>query len=389
MAITRDRTHEFVSDEGEQGPIGTIREDETDLLIDVVGHAAVLTELRGEALSREALERRLDVSTSTCYRYTNQLDELDVIAESGSDIHLTTLGETITEEVMTFKTGVERTLRPGDDSQDVYVELLRLAPGLQALSRRPLDRRELEARLGVSNSTGYRMTRSLEDLALIEKAKGRYEITPRGTAVLEAVSQFEANVQTALRLGPVLGALREADPSVDLDAFADATVTTIHGLTHSPQNRFLNLLGASDTMRGVDTASIAAGYLADVQQHIREGMDIEEILEPEIAADGLAEYTEEAIETCRSNNVSLFLHDDLWYSLAIFDERIGVGVLDTESGVCRSFVDTDSAAARRWACDVYDSYKTQAVHLPKFDPFTLRQVVEDMREGTPQPANRS
>lgn len=349
---------------------------DSDLLQDVLRHSDVLQALRGTGLTREALERTIDVSSATCYRYTNRLGELNMLAESGDEIALTPLGETIAGEVATFERTVTQTLR-SDADQEVLVEVLRNSPTLQALSRRPLDRRELERRLDVSNKTAYRVTRSLEDSNLIEKSDGRYAITAAGAEILEAVATFEANVQTAVRLGPVLRALRESDALVDLDAFTDATVTTSAGYTHSPRNRFLELVDETETLRGVNPPDILPFYLGDIQQRLAEGMEFENILRPEFVAEQLAEYPDRAIETCNRPNVTVCLHDDLWYSLVLFDTRIGIGVPDPNTWTVRAFVDTDSPAARTWAESVYESYRAEAVLLPRFDPVTLQRVLEE------------
>lgn len=364
--------------------MSTKRKGDTGLLTDVLSHAAVLTELQGEMLTRDELAQRLDVSNSTSYRYTNQLAELDVVAESGEEVGLTYLGETIADEVTTFQTTVTQTLHLDGDSQEDFIELLRHSPGLQAISRRPLDRRELEDRLGVSNTTGYRITHSLEDRELIEKTKGRYAITTAGEEILEAVSEFETNIQIAVRLDPVLTVLRESGPPVDLDAFADATITTGSGYTFSPQNRYLDLLDETETLRCFMFDSMVPSYLGDVHQRIDDALEVEVIKRPETAAEMLAEFPDLVIEVCNNDNVSLYLHDYLWYSLAIFDERIGIGALDTDTGTCHTLVDTDKPVARRWAEAVYESYKEEAVHLPRFDPITLHQVVETMEDDTDQ-----
>lgn len=368
--------------------MSTAQKEDTELLTDVLSHGAVLTELHGEALTREELAQCLDVSRSTSYRYMNRLEELDVVAESGEKIGLTPLGETIADEITKFETTVRRILNPEGDDRDVFVELLRHSPGLQALSRRPLDRRELEDRLGVSNTTGYRITRALEDRELIEKTNGRYAITTAGEEILGAVSALESNVRTAVRLGPVLRALREVGPSADLDAFAGATVTASSGYTFSPQNRYLELLDETETLRCFMFESMVPSYLGDVQQHLDYGLEVEVIKLPETAAEMLAEFPDRAIEVCNNDNLSVYLHDDLWYSLAIFDERIGIGVLDTDTGMCQTYVDTDAPAARTWAEAVYESYKEDAVHLPRFDPITLQRVVEKMQSDTDQRAEQ-
>lgn len=362
----------------------TTEAEDSTILMDVLRHSGVLTALRGKGLPREALERTLDVSSATCYRYTNRLRELDMLEESGDEITLTPLGETIANEVATFERTAAAALQ-SDVDREVFVEVMRRSPTLEALSRRPLDRRELEGRLDVSNKTAYRTTRSLEDRQLIEKSGGTYAITPTGTTVLGAVSTFETNVRTAVRLGPVLKALRESDPLVGLEAFADATVTTSHGYTHSPQSRFLELVEETGTLRGLHPPDIVPFYLGDVQQRLADGMEFENILRPEFAAYQLAEFPDRAIETCNRPNVSVLLHDDLWYSLVLFDSRIGIGVPEADAGTVRAFVDTDSPAARKWAETVYASYRAEAALLPRFDPITLERVIEEEFQSGAEP----
>lgn len=359
----------------------TTEEADSDLLMDVLRHSELLTELQDDGLTRTELQRRLDVSRATCYRYTNRLGELDMVSDSGEEITLTPLGETIVDEVTTFETSVTRTLQPGDEDGDLFVEVVRLSPGLQVLSRRPLDRREIEARLDVSTKTGYRITRSLEDRDLIEKSDGTYAITPAGETILEAVSTFEANVRTAVRLGPVLEAIRESGPSVDLGTFADATVTTIHGYTHNPQSRFLELVDETDTFRGVNSPDLLPFYLGDIQQRLVDGMEFENILRPEFVAEQLAEYPDRALEMCNRPNVSVYLHDDLSYTLVLFTDRIGIGVPDPDTWTVRTFVDTGSPAARSWAEAVYESYRDEAVLLPRYDPITFQRAIEEESLG--------
>jgi predicted transcriptional regulator len=357
-----------------------------DLLKDVLKHSHVLKELQGETLIREELERRLDVSSGTCYRYTNWLSETNMVAESGKEIDLTPLGETIAAEVTTLETAVRRTLQPGDEDREELIEVVRLSPGLQALSRRALDRREVERRLDVSKTTGYRITRALEDRALIEKSNGRYALTPAGTEILGAVSTFETNVRTAIRLGPVLEALRDTGPPIDLDAFADATVTTVQGFTYTPHTRALELSEKSETLRLLGHGIVWL-FLGDVRQRIADGLEHEHIMAPEHAAGHIADFPEQALEICNSDNVTLYVHDDLWYSLVIFDDRIGIGVRAADSEWVQTFVDTASPAARTWAEAVYESYKAEAVHLPRLDPIALEQTIEELSVTDPNLPN--
>lgn len=357
------------------GVSSTLRADR-EFLRDVLNRGPVLEELQDEDLPRQALAQRLDVSSATCYRYTNWLSDHGMVTDAGDVVALTSLGEAIAAEVATFNDAIRRALGSDDGNWDVLVDVTNLAPSLQALSQRALDRRDLEERLGVSKTTGYRLTRSLEDRDLVERVSGTYSLTPEGSSVLDIVSEFETNVRLAVQLGPVLPVLRDSDTAVALDAFAGATVTTIQGYVHSPQNRFLELLADTETLRGLTVSDIAPFYLGEVQQRIEHGLELEHIMRPEFAAQQLAEYPDRAIEVCDSDNVTVYLHGDLWYSLAIFDERIGIGVRDPETSALRAFVDTGSREARAWAEAVYAAYRAEATRLPRFDAISLKETVE-------------
>ncbi|QIB76470.1 hypothetical protein G3I44_11015 [Halogeometricum borinquense] len=56
-------------------------------------------------------------------------------------------------------------------------------------------------------------------------------------------------------------------------------------------------------------------------------------------------------------HLQLRTREALPYGLAIFDERVGVGGYDDETGALRVFVDTDTDGARRWAEGVYEMYR--------------------------------
>lgn len=65
--------------------------------------------------------------------------------------------------------------------------------------------------------------------------------------------------------------------------------------------------------------------------------------------------------------LTLSTHEDLPFGLAIFDDRIGLGGYDPDSGMLRVFVDTDDPDAREWALQRYERYREAAdvVAIPK------------------------
>lgn len=344
-----------------------------EFLLDLLGHGPVLLAIRDEPRSRDELERQLEVSTATGYRYASWLDEQGLLTTDEELLELTPLGGAVASAVAAFDEGLADAL--DDPDSDRMVEVTKLVPGLQALANRPLDRRDLEERIGVSKTTGYRMTRSLEDRGLVERSGRPYVLNPAGREVLHAVTTFEETVRLAFRLGPVLAPLRGSAVTVSLDAFADATVTTVKGYVHGPVNRFLALLDGTTTLKGLAVSRIAPFYLGEIQERLAEGMVFEHILRPEFVAQQLAEFPDRAIEVCDSDNVTVYVHDDLWYSLVLFDDRIGIGVSDAEDGTLQAFVDTDSAPAREWAEAVYERYRTEAVRLQRFDPISLQEAL--------------
>ncbi|MFP4074197.1 MAG: helix-turn-helix transcriptional regulator [Actinomycetota bacterium] len=352
-----------------------VRPVDREFLLDLLSHEPVLRTLHVKPLSHGDLKALLGVSTATVYRYSSWLDEQGVATLADDSIELTPLGIAVSRAVSEFDEAVREALDSG--APDLLVEVTKLAPGIQALSNRPLDRRDLEERIDVSKTTGYRITRSLEEHGLVERVGRSYELTCSGTEVLQATSRFEGTVRLAFRLGPALAPLQASDASVDIEAFADATVTSVYGYVHGPVNRFLALLDETTTLRGLAVSRVAPFYLGEIQERLAEGLVFEQILRPEFVARQLAEFPDRAIEVCDSDNVTVFVHDDLWFSLVLFDDRIGIGVSDAESGTLEALVDTGSASARDWAEAVYESYRSQAVRLPRFDPISLQEALDE------------
>lgn len=357
--------------------MATTLSTDSDQFVDVIKRLPMLKELHRDTLRREELERRLNISSPTYYRYTNWLSDTGLVEESSEGVTLTSAGEVITEEVIRFETTVLTALQRSEPDRDLLSDVIRYAPGLEALVDGPRDRRELEQQLEVSKTTGYRFTRSLEDLGLIEKIKGQYVLTAAGEEMREAAVTFETNARTALRLGPVLEAVSDTTPALDIDALADATVTTSeHGDAYGPVNRFIMLVEGTDSLRGVDINAIAPLYIRDIRQRIVEGMETEDIMKPIVAANFLAELPDECIEECQSPHATIYLHDDPPCGLAILDDRVGIGIRDEGSRTLRLFVDTDSRKVREWAEAVFESYKEDAVRMERFSPWGLRRAME-------------
>ncbi len=263
------------------------------------------------------------------------------------------------------------------DSLDVLIDLLRRSPLLEELQREEYDRRELQDRLGVSRATSHRHTKLLEELGAIEKVNGRFKLTESGALLADACSRFKREAGVALQLAPVVEAVKDAPVPIDNEAFAGATVTnTEHGDPHSPLARFIALIRETETLHAFDLDIIAPARLSEIQGRIVDGMETELIGLPEVAKEIIDGYPEKCIEACESGYLTVKLVEDLPFALAIFDNRVGIGVCEPDTRILRVFADTDAPAVREWAWEVYEAYDAEAIEMEGFGPQGLRRVME-------------
>ncbi len=259
---------------------------------------------------------------------------------------------------------------------DGYLELIRRAPTLTVLREGACDRGTLEGRLDVSRVTSHRLTRWLGERGLVERVDGEFRLTALEEAIEGRVTAFKTGVTTALQLAPVLVALEDRYPSVPLEAFDDAVVTSpAHGDPHAPMMRFVSLVRETTTLRGFDTWTIAPTYMDEIQARILDGM-VTDLIDPvPVVEDVMERYPERCVEVCVSGYLTIRLHDSLPFGLALFDDRIGVAVCDQETAALTAFVDTDDVRARVWAESVYDSFKDESIPLETFTKKGLREAM--------------
>lgn len=266
------------------------------------------------------------------------------------------------------------TIIPSDP--DGFLELIRRAPMLEVLHDRPLDRQELEARLGISRATSHRFTRWLGDRGLIERIDGEFQLTELGHVMTTIVTGFKSDIRTAFQLAPVVEALGDRDHPVPLAAFGDAVVMTPDsGDPYGPMTRYVSLVKETTTLRGFNTWTIAPTYMDTIQERILNGMETDLVDPRSVVEDIMDNYPERCVEVCVSGNLTIRLHDSLPFGLALFDDRIGIAVGDPETNRLSAFIDTDSPVAREWAEAVYETYKDESILLENFTKKGLREAV--------------
>ena len=150
--------------------------------------------------------------------------------------------------------------------RDFLLEVVKRAPMLASLREASLSPRDLQANLDVSKSTVHRNATSLTESGLLTKADGEYTLTELGRSVADVVSRFETDMETIVRLSPMLDPVSGVEPPCPIDAFADATITTTErGDPFGPMGRFLSLVSQTDSFRMADSHTIAPAYIDEIR----------------------------------------------------------------------------------------------------------------------------
>jgi predicted transcriptional regulator len=263
------------------------------------------------------------------------------------------------------------------------IDLIRRGPVLEALREAgAMDRRELEQHLDVSKSTVHRFTRALRENGLIERSGSEFVLTPLGEESAAEVAAFSTAIETVWKLAPVLRATSAHGIDFDVAAFTDATVTTAApGNPYRPVNRFMTLVNETDTLRGLDPASINPLHLDDIYERIVEGMTTDAVFPPAVVAELLTANPERAERAFESGYLTLRVHDDLPFGLTICDERVGVGIYDDDTGLLRTYADTAAPAAHEWAESVYTTYRDEATELTEHTELSGLPPVRVLGDG--------
>jgi predicted transcriptional regulator len=254
---------------------------------------------------------------------------------------------------------------------DQFIDLIRYSPMLEALCEEDLDRKELEQRLEISRATSHRRTKALIEWDLIEKTEGTFALTELGTTMTEVVTEFKRGTQTASVLAPVLEAIPDNAPDIDIADFTDAIVTTAGpGDPYRGVNRFMSLVRETDTLRGLAPSMIDPRHVDEFYARICKGLTTSAVFPPEVIENLFDPNPEQANEIFESGNLTLRTHTDMPFGLTLCDERIGISIYDTETGLLRTYIDTDTQGAYEWAEDFYAFYWAAADPLNCLDDYT-------------------
>jgi len=247
---------------------------------------------------------------------------------------------------------------------DDLIDVLRHRELLEALVEHPLDRQDLEAELDISRATSHRFTRWLDDHGLARRVDNRFTLTGKGEVLADAVVDFERSVRAGDRLAPLLDAICEYHKEFVVRPFADAEVAVATpDDPHRPVARFVDLLDGSSSFRGFNTVHMVPPALVDLYGHLFDDVDTELIYLPAVVDNLLETYPDQVADAVDRESLALRTRETLPYGLAIFDDRVGIGGYNEETGLIEVFADSDSAVAMAWAEHVFESYRNHSEPL--------------------------
>lgn len=234
---------------------------------------------------------------------------------------------------------------------------------LEALAEQPHTRAELRDLTGASASTVGRTLSEFEDRCWIERVEHRYETTSLGTFVAEGMVTLLHRMETEQALREVWEWIPVDRIDLDVESFLDAVVVVPEfGAPHRTTDRFAELVEESERFRGFTTTSVGSDMEVLFRNAVA-GMETEVVWPPDLTETVLDSHSEVLPEAVESGNLTVLAHRNLPCACGIFDDRVGLAGYDRETGLMRATVDTDGPAARRWAEDLYRSYRREARHV--------------------------
>ncbi len=249
------------------------------------------------------------------------------------------------------------------DDPKYIVEFVRRADALKALAVEPLTKRELADTLSVSRPTAHRILARFDELDATRAGENGHELTRFGHTVCEVVGDYCDRIQTAVSLRPLLNDLPDGIEFED-QLFSNSVVTeATYDDPFRPMNRFIELFEDATQIRGFNRSFLEPMYVELAYERIEAGLDSEIIYDPKVLELVLEEYPNLAESALNRGHVKAAVHDDLPIAMAIFEDRIGIGIHTESMGAPIAWIDTDDPDAIEWGERLFEQYWSEATQL--------------------------
>lgn len=226
---------------------------------------------------------------------------------------------------------------------------------------------EVEGLAEVSSSTAHRILDGFMQEGLVERLDtGVYGLTPTGEAVTEEVTGLRERVESLRELEPVTESADDEGIEFDPRLFADGVVVTpTPEKPYEPARRFMEVFREAESLRLLVVSTATPVFSEEKQRLIAEGKETE-VLCPESIVEASMRTVPQEIVGGLIENLTLRVYDDPPFSVALFDDRVGVAGHD-DDGRLEVFADTDSREAYEWGERVYEKYLNESEAM--FDRF--------------------
>lgn len=241
---------------------------------------------------------------------------------------------------------------------------------LAALVEKPHTRRDLEARLDVSQPTLGRILGDLAERNWVESEQGHYRATPTGRLVEAGITDLRERLATETRLREVVEWLPMETLEFDFRHLADATITTpSRTRPNAPIQRMLELLAATDSARLV-SHSFNEQKLDRIHDRTVEGDLTTRGVFAEAAIDAIAATPDlrrqlRTLVDAEGAEIRVTT-DDIPLALEVTDDRTHLLLRDGD-GIVRASLDTDDETVRSWAETAHERYWSDATPLEPDD----------------------
>jgi len=238
----------------------------------------------------------------------------------------------------------------------------------------PMETAKIGEIAGVSSSTAHRIKNSFVDEGLIEKNDdGLYGLTPTGEVVARKVDEAHETVDRVGKLRPVLESTRGRGTGFDPSVFEDAVVATpTPEDPYAPARRFMEVFRETEELRLVVVSTATPMFSERKQRMIANGKETHAVC-PESIVETTVETLPSGIVDGLIRNLTVHVHDDPPFSVALFDDRVGVAG-HANDGQIEVFADTDDEGAYNWGERYFERHLDEAEGM--FERFDIGELAE-------------
>ncbi|WP_396612407.1 helix-turn-helix transcriptional regulator [Haloferax sp. S1W] len=236
---------------------------------------------------------------------------------------------------------------------------------MDALATEPRRPTELAAVCGCARETAQRTLAGFCNRGWVEKADGRYQLTPGGEMVYDQYRELVASVERADRLREFLTNAGENVANVGNDVLDKLTVTTAaDGDPHAPIDRYLTILGDEPVadFRGI-APIVSRLFNESAEDVLGPDTEMELIIDENVLERSKSEYASSLEHAHELEQFSLRISEnELDFGLLLVDGHGVVASYDDHDNMV-ALVDGDDEVVVDWVESLYETVREYTVPI--------------------------